>query len=85
MRKTIIALVAMTALAGCTTAEKDALVGGAAGAAIGGLASGDAAGAVVGGVVGAAGGVLIGQATRKGWCVYRDSRGRLYEARCRAG
>jgi len=85
MRKTIIALVAMAALAGCTTAEKDALFGGAAGAAIGGAISGDAAGAVVGGVVGAAGGVLIGQATRKGWCVYRDSRGRLYEARCRAG
>lgn len=85
MRKTIIALLAVAALAGCTTAEKDAAVGGAAGAVIGGLVTGDAGGAIVGGVVGAAGAVLVGQASRKGWCVYRDSRGRLYEARCRAG
>lgn len=85
MRKTVLALMAALAVAGCSTAEKDAALGGTAGAVIGGLATGDAGGAIVGGVIGAAGGVLIGQATRKGWCVYRDSRGRLYEARCRAG
>jgi len=85
MRKTVLALLAVVAVAGCSTAEKDAALGGTAGAVIGGLATGDAGGAIVGGVIGAAGGALIGQATRKGWCVYRDSRGRLYEARCRAG
>lgn len=84
MRKIILAAAAVMALAGCTTAEKDAALGGTAGAVIGGLATGDAGGAIVGGVVGAASGVLIGKATRSGWCVYRDRRsGRLYEARCR--
>lgn len=84
MRKTILAFAAAAALAGCTTAERDATVGGVAGAAIGGLATDSVAGAVVGGAVGAAAGVLIGQASRSGWCVYRDRRtGRTYEARCR--
>lgn len=83
MKKTIIALAAMMAIAGCTTAEQDAAVGGTAGAVIGGLATGDAGGAIVGGVVGAASGVLLGKATRTGWCRYRDRNGRIYEARCR--
>lgn len=83
MKKTIIALAAMMAIAGCTTAEQDAAVGGTAGALIGGLATGDAGGAIVGGVVGAASGVLLGKATRNGWCRYRDRNGRIYEARCR--
>ncbi|MEQ1943417.1 hypothetical protein ABMA32_13455 [Mesorhizobium sp. VNQ89] len=83
MKKTIIALAAMMAIAGCTTAEQDAAVGGTAGALIGGLATGDAGGAIVGGVVGAASGVLLGKATRTGWCRYRDRYGRIYEARCR--
>jgi predicted lipid-binding transport protein (Tim44 family) len=79
----VLALAAVAALAGCTTAEKDAALGGTAGAVIGGLATGDAGGALVGGAIGAVSGVLIGKATRTGWCVYRDHRGRLYEARCR--
>jgi hypothetical protein len=83
MRKTIFAVAALMALAGCTTAENDAALGGLAGAAIGGIATGDAGGAIVGGVVGAASGVLIGKATRDGWCRYRDRNGRIYEARCR--
>jgi hypothetical protein len=83
MKKTIIALAAMMAIAGCTTSEQDAVVGGTAGALIGGLATGDAGGAIVGGVVGAASGVLLGKATRTGWCRYRDRYGRIYEARCR--
>lgn len=85
MRKVVIALVAALSVAGCTTAERDAALGGTAGAVVGGLATGKAGGAVVGGLVGAAGAVLIGQATRTGWCVYRDRNGRLYEDRCRAG
>ncbi|MCX7303831.1 MAG: hypothetical protein NTV73_05780 [Hyphomicrobiales bacterium] len=83
MKKTILALAAVMALAGCTTAENDASVGALGGAVIGGLATGDAGGAIIGGVVGAASGVLIGKATRTGWCRYRDSHGRIYEARCR--
>jgi len=75
-------MAAVMALAGCTTAENDAALGGAAGAVIGG-AVGGWEGAAIGGVVGAASGVLIGKATRQGWCRYRDSSGRIYEARCR--
>lgn len=62
------ALAAALAVAGCTTAENDAALGGAAGA-----------------VVGAASGVLLGAATRKGECRYRDRRGRVYIAACPAG
>lgn len=81
MRKTIIALAATAAMAGCTTTERDVGTGAAVGAAAGALISGDVGGAVVGGVAGAAAGVLVRE-TRRGWCVYRDRRGRLYEARC---
>jgi hypothetical protein len=83
MKKTAFALIALMALAGCTTAESDATLGAGAGALIGGLASGDAGGAIIGGVVGGVSGVLIGKATRTGWCRYRDRSGRIYEARCR--
>lgn len=83
MKNILFALGMTAALAGCTTAESDALVGGAVGAGAGALITGDAGGAIVGGVVGAASGVLIGKATRRGYCVYRNSRGQLYEARCR--
>jgi hypothetical protein len=83
MKNVIFAVAAMIAVTGCTTAEQDATVGGLGGAAIGALATGDAGGAIVGGVVGAASGVLIGKATRTGWCRYRDRSGRIYEARCR--
>lgn len=85
MRNVLFALGMAAALAGCTTAESDALVGGAVGAAAGGLITGDAGGAVVGGVLGAASGVLLGAATRKGECIYRDKRGRRYIAACPAG
>ena len=83
MKNVIFAVAAMIAVTGCTTAEQDATVGGGIGAAVGALATGDAGGAIVGGVVGAASGVLIGKATRTGWCRYRDRYGRIYEARCR--
>ena len=85
MKKIAFALVAMLAVAGCTTAENDAALGGVVGAGVGALATGDAGGAVVGGVVGAASGVLLGAATRRGECRYRDRRGRIYIASCPAG
>lgn len=84
MRKMVLALAAAAALAGCTTTEQDAALGGVAGAAIGGLATDSVEGAVIGGVAGAATGALISRATRRGWCIYRDPyTGERYEARCR--
>ena len=86
MKKIICAAVLALTDAGCTTVERDAAVGGVAGAAIGGLATGRVEGAVIGGVVGAASGVLLGQATRSGYCEYRSRRtGRIYVDRCPAG
>lgn len=81
MRKTIIALAATAAIAGCTTTERDVATGAVVGTAAGALISGDVGGAVAGGVIGAAAGVIVRE-IRDGWCVYRDRRGRLYEARC---
>lgn len=86
MKKLVVILVATMAIAGCTTAEKDAALGGAAGAAIGGLATDSVGGAVIGGVGGAAAGALLGRATRRGYCEYRDPRTReIYVDRCPAG
>lgn len=85
MKKTLIALAAVAALAGCTTAERDATLGAAAGATIGAIATGRPGGALAGAVIGGASGVLIGAATRRGECRYRDRRGRIYIDRCPAG
>ncbi len=82
MRKLIVTLAAVVALAGCTNAEKGAVVGGLGGAAVGGLVTGDTAGAAVGGLIGAAGGYLIGK-TADGRCRYRDpDTGEVYIDRC---
>lgn len=82
MRKIIIAVAATMALAGCTTAEQDTVAGGLIGAGVGG-AVGGWEGAAIGGAIGAGTGYLLGRAARDGWCRYRDSQGRIYEARCR--
>jgi uncharacterized membrane protein len=83
MRKLVFALMAVGLLAGCTNAEKGAVIGGVGGAAVGGLVTGDAGGAAVGGAIGAVGGYLIGKSTdRAGYCRYRDQRGNIYEDRC---
>lgn len=82
MRKLIIALAATTALAGCTTTEKDVAAGTAIGAVAGGLIGGDAKGALIGAAAGAAGGLLV-RNLRNGYCEYRDPRTRqIYVARC---
>ena len=74
------------AVSGCTTTEQRAagggLAGAGAGALIGGLATGTTEGALVGAVIGGTAGVLLGVASTPGYCRYRDSRGRIYEARC---
>ena len=54
MRKLLLVIAAVAALAGCTNAEKGAVVGGVGGAALGTLAGGnDARNAIVGGAIGA--------------------------------
>ena len=85
MRKLIFAMATVTAIAGCTNAEKGAVIGGAGGAALGTLAGGnDTRNAIVGGALGAVAGTLIGaSADRQGYCRYRDQYGRIYEAPCR--
>ena len=84
MRKVLISLVAVAALAGCTTAEQTAVGGAAVGAAVGGIATGRLEGAAVGAAAGAVGGYLLGKAVdRPGYCRYRDRRtGRVYVERC---
>lgn len=86
MRMTIIALAAATGLAGCATAEQDATVGALAGGTIGALATGRVGGTIAGAAVGAGAGYLLGRATRKGYCRYRNPRTlKIYTARCPAG
>jgi uncharacterized membrane protein len=83
MRSTLFALTAIAFLAGCTSAEKGAVIGGVGGAAVGGLVTGDVGGAAVGAGIGAVGGYLIGRSRdRAGYCRYRDRNGRVYEDRC---
>ena len=84
MKNVVVALSMLGAVsvAGCTTAEKSAVVGGVGGAAIGAIADGGE-GALIGAGAGAVAGYLIGKAAEPGYCVYRDRRtGRRYEARC---
>ena len=81
MRKLVFAVMAVGLLAGCTNAEKGAVVGGVGGAAVGALVTGDAAGAAVGGLIGGVGGYLIGK-TADGRCRYRDQNNNIYVDRC---
>src|SRR5262249_2587504 len=53
MRKLIVTIAMLAMLAGCTTAEQGAVIGGLGGAAIGGIATGRTSGAVAGGLIGA--------------------------------
>jgi len=64
MKKVLVTLPLILALAACDTPEQGALAGGAAGAVVGSAVSADddrLAGAVVGGVVGAAAGAAVSQ------------------------
>jgi len=76
----IIAMVAVVAVSGCTSTEKDVSVGTLGGAAIGGLVGGGK-GALIGGLVGAGSGLLY-RRLENGYCQYRDRYGRIYTARC---
>ncbi|MEJ6783393.1 MULTISPECIES: YMGG-like glycine zipper-containing protein [Phyllobacteriaceae] len=80
MKSAILALVAVVTLAACTTTERDVATGAGVGA-VAGAVIGGGRGALIGGAVGAASGLLV-RNLRNGYCEYRDSRGRLYTARC---
>src|SRR5690349_2192870 len=82
MKKILVIIATLAMLAGCTTAEKGAVIGGLGGAAIGG-AVGDAGGAVAGGRSGGVGGYLTGKPIA-GRCPARDGSGGVYIARCGA-
>lgn len=70
--KLSVLLLSALLLAGCTTAQKGAVVGGAAGAGLGGIIghqSGHGAeGAVIGGAVGAITGALVGEKLETKFC-----------------
>lgn len=80
MRKLMMTVATVAALAGCTTTERDVAVGTAAGAIVGGIADGGE-GALIGAGAGALGGLLV-RNLRNGYCQYRDRNGRIYTARC---
>jgi len=84
MKKLLIALPLVAALAACETQNQNVAAGALSGAALGAaVSSSDDAvkGALLGGVAGAAAGSYIGQ-TRTGKCVYQNSAGQRYTAAC---
>lgn len=76
-------LIAPLALGSCTRTEKNVTLGAATGAVIGGVVTGRTAGVVAGAVIGGVTMAFVSKSKRNGYCVYRDRRGRLHEARCR--
>jgi hypothetical protein len=86
MKKMLIVAALLVPLGACSQTEKGAAIGGLGGAAVGAAVAGDPVeGAVVGGAVGAVAGALIGHASERGQCRYRDEYGRVYVARCPRG
>ncbi|MCG7504324.1 YMGG-like glycine zipper-containing protein [Mesorhizobium retamae] len=81
--KNVLVLAAVLALAACSQTEKGAAIGGLGGAAVGAAVAGDPVeGAVIGGAVGTVAGALIGNASERGKCRYRDRYGRVFVDRC---
>lgn len=84
MKKLVLAVSMLAALAACDTPTQSTLTGAAAGAAIGASVSGDddkVLGALLGGAAGAAAGNYIGR-TQSGSCVYQRPDGSRYTAAC---
>jgi hypothetical protein len=78
-----LAAVLALGVAGCTSTQQGAVVGGVGGALVGQAVGGNTASTLIGAAVGTAAGALIGDAVgRPGYCRYRNSRGKVYEARC---
>lgn len=76
-------LVVPLAMTSCTRTERNVTLGAATGAVIGGVVTGKTAGVVAGAVIGGVTMAFVSKSKRSGYCVYRDRRGRLHEARCR--
>lgn len=86
MKKTILVLSLLVAVAACSRTEQGAAVGGLGGAAVGAAVAGNPVqGAVIGGAVGALAGAVIGHASEAGQCRYRGLNGRVYVDRCPDG
>lgn len=87
MKKVILSIPFLIAIAACTPTQQGAAIGGVGGAAIGAaVADDDLEGAVIGGAAGAIAGALIGRASEgSNRCVYRDQYGRQYTAACPQG
>ncbi len=82
---TFAAFAAVLALgvAGCTSTQQGAVIGAGTGALIGQAVGGNTSSTLIGAAAGGLAGALIGDAVgRPGYCRYRNSRGRVYEARC---
>jgi Glycine zipper len=85
MKKIAIAALLIIPLAAtsCTRTERNVTAGAATGAIIGGVVTGNVRGAAVGAVIGGVTMAFVSKSqNRRGYCVYRDRRGRLHEARC---
>lgn len=83
MMKLIAVLALSAALVGCTTNERNAVIGAGAGAAIGLATTGTAQGTLAGAAVGAAAGALLGRvAGNTTQCYYADGNGGTYIAPC---
>jgi len=84
MKKLLLVLPVVGALAACETQTQSSVTGAAAGAALGAVVSGDddkTKGAVLGGLAGAAAGAYLGRG-KNGQCVYQNSAGQRYTAAC---
>ena len=72
MKKIILASLFALVVAGCTTTEKSATIGGLGGATLGGIIGHQSghgvAGAAIGGVIGSAGGMAVGEHAQKKFC-----------------
>jgi outer membrane lipoprotein SlyB len=78
-----LAAVLALGIAGCTSTQQGAVVGAGVGALAGQAIGGNTGSTLIGAAAGGLAGALIGDAVgRPGYCRYRNSRGRVYEARC---
>lgn len=89
MRTNIVLMTALVVgLGGCTQTQQGAVIGGVGGAAIGSAVAAPGLrtqGALIGGAVGTVAGALIGRASERGQCYYRDQYGRRVVADCPQG
>lgn len=84
MKKFLIAIPLITALAACETQNQSTAAGALTGAALGAAVSNDSdnvKGAILGGIAGGAAGNLLGR-QQNGQCIYQNSLGQRYTARC---